>query len=173
MLCQNLMKSAVTLDLLVHIYVCTYVNFFSSNSTCYTHTHTHTHKHTQTHTHIHAYYEIHSVSEEFTHTLSGFSANPTDDDKCSFLWFSIPEVSMTGHQFLNDVSTSEHGIKFRSHPSKVLMLNLMDPSQPWIRSNESTSRMLKSSTYTTRRKTLICILWHLMNFKNTKLKRII
>ena len=48
------------------------------------------------------------------HTLSGFSTNPTelDDGKCSFLWFPIPEVSMIGYQFLNDVSTSEHGIEF-------------------------------------------------------------
>jgi len=93
-----------------------------------------------------AYYEIHSArkNEEFTYTLSGFSANPTDDDKCSFLWFSIPEVSISGHQFLNDVSTNEHGIEFRSHPSNVLTLNLMDPSQPWIRSYEYTSSTFQS-----------------------------
>ena len=37
---------------------------------------------------------------------------------------------MNGYEFLNDVSTSQHGIEFRMHLD-ALVLDLMDPSQYW------------------------------------------
>ena len=70
-----------------------------------------------------------------THILSGLSTTPIDDDKSNFLWFPIPEVSMTGYQFLNDVSTSQDGLEFKSQLN-VFTLNLMDPSQQWRKDTE-------------------------------------
>ena len=64
------------------------------------------------------------------HILSGFSGTPVDDIKGDYLWFPIPEVSMRGYDFLNNVSACESGIEFKSYDD-VITLNLMDPSQQW------------------------------------------
>lgn len=50
--------------------------------------------------------------------------------KGNYLWFPIPEVSMRGCDFLNNVSACESGIEFKSCDN-VITLNLMDPSQQW------------------------------------------
>ena len=46
------------------------------------------------------------------------------------MWFPIPEVSIRGNDFLNNVSPCEYGIEFKSCDD-VITLNLMDPSQQW------------------------------------------